>query len=103
MGLARRRSLTVSADGVNNQTAWISIKNGGVVSLEGTFAATVTLQRRGADGNIIDVTDNSGVISTFTLAGTYTMTPASTQAEYRLNCKSGAFVSGPMIMMIEGR
>lgn len=105
MGFARMRSLTVSADGANNQTAWCSCKFGGVITIEvpGTMTGTVTLQRRGRDGVIVDVTDNSGTVTTFTKAGTYTMSPMSTQAEYRLNCKSGAFTTGPFTMMIEGR
>lgn len=103
MGFARSRSLTVTADGATNQTAWNSLKKGGVVTLAGTFVATATLQRRGADGNIRDVTNNSGVVTTFTAPGTYTLAPAETQAEYRLNCKAGAFTSGSLGMMIEGR
>lgn len=103
MGFARSRSLAVAADGLTNQTAWISLKKGGIVTVRGTFSATATLQRRGSDGNIVDVTNNSGVVTTFTAVGTYTLAPTETQAEYRLNVKSGAWVSGTMNLMIEGR
>lgn len=103
MGLARKRVFTVTADGSTNQTAWCSIKAGGIVTLEGTFLGTVTLQRRGADGNTVDVTNNSAVVTTFTAAGTYTLTPVGVQAEYRLNMKAGAYTSGTCVMMIEGR
>jgi hypothetical protein len=105
MGLARKRSLTVSADGTTNQTGWCSCKYGGMVVIEvpGTMSATVTLQRRNADGTTSDATDNNGNVITFTKAGTYTISPNSLQAEYRLNTKSGAFVSGPYTQMIEGR
>lgn len=103
MGLARKRILNVTADGANNQTGWLSAKSGAVVTLSGTFSATATLQRRGADGVVVDVTNNSAVVTTFTAPGVYTLTPDSVQAEYRLNIKSGAFVSGPCYMMIEGR
>lgn len=102
MGLARKRILVVTADGTTNQTGWCSCRSGGIVTLEGTFSATVTLQRRGADGVTVDVTNNAAVVTTFTAPGTYTMSPG-VQAEYRLNCKSGAYVSGTATMMIEGR
>lgn len=103
MGFARSRSLTVTADGANNQTVGVSAKKGGVVTLVGTFVATITLQRKGADNTWRDVTNNSGTVTTFTAAGTYTIAPNEIQAEYRLNCKSGAFTSGSVTMMIEGR
>lgn len=105
MGFARVRSLTVSADGANNQTGWNSIKHGGVVNITapGAMSATITLQRRGADGVAVDATDNAGNVITFTKVGTYAINPYETQAEYCLNCKSGAFVSGPFTMAVEGR
>lgn len=102
MALARNRKFIVSADGAANQTGWLTLRKGGVVTLEGTFVATVTLERLDAYGNIVAVTDNSGGATTFTLPGTYTIDPASTAANYRLNCQSGDFTSGPMTMMIEG-
>lgn len=104
MSNARRRFLTVSADGATNQTAWCSCKRGGMVTIEvpGSMSATVTLQRRGGDGVIVDVTDNAGTVTTFTKAGTYTLNASGVQGEYRLNCKSGAFTSGPFTMMVEG-
>lgn len=103
MGKARFRSLTVAADGANNQTAWCSGKFGGMVTIEGTITGAVTLQRRGADGTTVDATDNSGTVITFTKIGTYTVNPSSTQAEYRLNAKSGAVTAFPFTMLIEGR
>lgn len=103
MGNARSRSLTVTADGANNQTAWNSCKYGGIVTIEGTITGAVTLQRRGADGVIVDVTDNSGNVTTFTKIGTYTLAPQSVQGEYRLNAKSGAVSAFPFKMLIEGR
>lgn len=103
MSLARNRRLTVTADATTNQTGWCTCKSGGVVTLEGTFVGTVTLQRRGADGNIVDVTNNSAAVTTFTAAGTYTISPNMVPAEYRLNMKSGAYTSGTCAMMIEGK
>lgn len=103
MGMARFRKLVVTADGTTNQTGWCSCKRGGFVTLEGSFVANVTLQRRGADGAIIDVTDAAGGAVVLTLPGTYPIDTGFTQGEYRLNCKSGQFTSGPMTMMVEGQ
>lgn len=106
MGFARRRQIIVTADGANNQTPWISLKRGGIalISAPGAISATTTLQRRDALGNITDVTNNAGVVTTFTTVGTFTIGPNETQAEYRLNMKSGAYVSGqPITLAIEGR
>lgn len=103
MGYARSRSLVVTADGANNQTAPISLKSGGVVTISGTLTGAITLQRRGSDMTFRDVTNNSGVVTTFTLIGTYTLAPADTQAEYRLNAKAGAVSAFPFTMLIEGR
>lgn len=103
MGYARARSLTVTADAATNQTAWNSLKKGGIVTISGTITGAVTLQRRGADGLIVDVTNNSGVVTTFTAVGTYTIVPTETQAEYRLNAKPGAVSAFPFKMMLEGR
>lgn len=99
----RNRQLTVSADGVSNQTPFLTCKKGGMVTLEGTFVATVTPQRRGVDGNIVDVTDSGGAVTTFTLPGTYPLNPEWVAGDYRLNIKSGAFTSGSIIMLLEGR
>lgn len=103
MAFARRRALVVTADGATNQTAWISLKMGGIVIMQGTFVATATLQRRNSDGTIVDVTNNSAAITTFTAPGTYTLGPNMVQGDYRLNVKAGAFTSGSANMAIEGR
>jgi len=103
MGFARFRKATVSADGASNVTGWISLKKGGIVTIQGTITGAVTLQRRGADNVVVDVTNNAGTIATFTAVGTYTLGPDETQAEYRLNAKAGAVSAFPFTMMIEGR
>lgn len=102
MTLPRRRALAVTADGASNQTGWISLKEGGVVTVTGTITGAITLQRRDAAGVISDVTNNSGVITTFTAVGTYTIGPNKTRSEYRLNAKSGAISGVPFNMSIEG-
>lgn len=103
MGFARSRSLTVSADGASNYTAPCSCRKGGVVTISGTLTGDITLQRRGADNVWRDVTNNSGVVTTFTLVGTYTIGPNEVQADYRLNAKQGAVSAFPFTMTIEGK
>lgn len=103
MSLIRNRQKSVIANGSTNYTGWITLEEGGVATLEGTFSATVTLQRLGSDGVIVDVTDNNGLVSTMTLPGTYTLSPNQTPSQYRLNCKNGAYTSGTVVMMIEGK
>lgn len=103
MGFARSRRITVTADGSANFTPWCSCRLGGVVTIEGSLVGTTTLQRRGADNVTVDVTNNSGTVTTFTANGTYTLAPSNVQAEYRLNMKSGAYTSGTGTLMIEGK
>lgn len=102
MGFARRRALLVTADGASNQTAYISLKKGGIVTISSGMVGQVTLQRRDAAGTVTDVTNNLGEASLFTLPGTYTIVPAKTQAEYRLNAKNGEISGFPFTMSIEG-
>lgn len=105
MALARNRQLIVTADAATNQTGWIQIREGGIVTIEagGAISATVTLQRKDVNGTAIDATDNAGTIITFTKVGTYTLTPNLVPGLYRLNMKSGAYVSGqPITLIIEG-
>lgn len=99
----RNRQLTVTADGTNNQTAWCTCKYGGMVTLEGTFVGTVTPQRRGVDGNAVDVTDSAGNVTAFTLPGTYPLNAEFVAGDYRLKVKSGNYTSGSIGILIEGR
>lgn len=78
------------------------MKKGGIALISGTITGAVTLQRRDAAGNITDVTNNAGVVTTFTAVGTYTITPNLVQAEYRLNAKAGAVSAFPFTMALEG-
>lgn len=103
MGLARTRSLTVTADGANNQTVGNFLKQGGIATIEGTITGAVTLQRMDPAGNWTDVTDNSGTVTTFTKIGTYTINTQNIPAAYRLNAKSGAVSAFPFTMYLEGR
>lgn len=103
MGFARRRELTVTADGANNQTGWNSLKYGGIacITAPGVMTANVTLQRRDSAGNISDVTDAAGNAVVYTKVGTYLIDPNLVRGEYRLNCKAGGFTAGPFTMAIE--
>lgn len=107
MGLARYRKITLSGNGgpADQATGWCTLKYGGIVTFEntGSLVATFTLQRLGPDGVISDVTNNSGTVTTFAAAGTYTLNPDLVPAQYRLNCKSGAYTSGSGSAVIEGR
>lgn len=107
MGLARYRKLTINSNGgpADQFTAWNTLKNGGIVTIEntGSLVAVWTLQRLGPDGVTVDVTNNSGVVTTFNAAGTYSLSPQLVPAQYRLNCKSGAYTSGSGSGMLEGR
>lgn len=81
----------------------ISLKQAGVLTLSGTFSATVSLQRKGADQNWVDVTNNSGTATTFTAPGTYQITPINIPALYRWGVKTGNYTSGSIVGTIEGK
>lgn len=102
MGFARSRSLTVTADGANNQTVGNSLRKGGIARITAAvFTGAVTLQRKGSDNTWMDVTDNAGTVTTFTKVGTYTIGPNMVPAEYRLNAKAGAVSAFPFTMALE--
>lgn len=108
MAFARRRAITVTADGANNQTGWNSVKYGGIVTITAVSMTsnTITLQRRDAAGTITDVTDDSGTAITYTKAGTYKILANNAnfvQGDYRLNAKAAAVATFPFTMAIEGR
>lgn len=98
MGYARSRNISLAAQ--NQQSPWCSMKRGGMVTLEGTWVGTVALMRRGADGNTVAATNNSGVAITFTANGTYAISPNMVQGEYAIKCT--AFTSGTIAGIIEG-
>lgn len=81
----------------------IALKRGGVLTLSGTFSATVSLQRKGMDGAWVDVTNNSGTATTFTAGGTYQISPIDVPALYRWGVKTGNYTSGTVVGTLEGR
>lgn len=102
--LSRNRRLTVTANGLTDQaTAWITLKHGGVVTIEGSGTNPFILERMGADGVVVQATNNSATGISFTTNGTYTLAPTETPAQYRLNQKANTYVSGTSNVMIEGR
>jgi|GEM_PF-2009506 len=79
----------------------IAAKRGGILTLSGTWTATVSLQRRGANAVWVDVTNNSGTATTFTANGTYTVSPMDVPANFRFGVKTGNFTSGSIVGTIE--
>lgn len=102
MSLAvRNRQDSLSAQ--NTFSKVLTIKNGGVLTLEGTWVATVSLYRIGSDGNRVSVTSNTGTAVTFTANGTYAISPASVAAQYQWGIATGNYTSGTVQGMLEGR
>lgn len=98
----RRRTASITAQ--NTFSDPIALRKGGVLTLTGTWSATVSVQRydEGSAG-WVDVTNNSGTAFTATANGTYSIAPAETNALYRFGVKTGAFTSGTVVGSIEGR
>jgi hypothetical protein len=101
VAFARNRQDSIAAQNTFGKN--ITLKKGGVLTLSGTWVATVSLQRKGQDGNWVDVTSNTGTATTFTANGTYTIAPAETAADYRWGIKTGNYTSGTVVGLIEGR
>lgn len=98
MGYARQRKISLT--GTSQQSPWCSMKRGGMLTLEGTWVGTVSLVRRGADGNTVPATNNSGAAITYTTNGTYALSPNLVQAEYAVQCT--AYTSGTITGILEG-
>lgn len=98
---ARNRSDTLTAQ--NTFSKVLTLRAGGVLTLEGTWSATVSLYRVGTDGNRVPVTNNSGSAITFTANGTYAIAPSATPAQYQWGVATGNFTSGSIVGTLEGR
>jgi hypothetical protein len=86
----------------------LAIKTGGILTLTGTFSATVSLQRLLEGTSIasptwVDVTNNAGVVTTFTLPGTYTIEPLSVPGIFRWGVKTGSYTSGTVVGTLAGQ
>lgn len=100
--IPRQRKATITAQ--NTFSAGITLKKGGVLTLTGTWSATVSIQRYDkATAAWVDVTNNSGTATTFTANGTYTIAPNEASAQYRFGAKTGNFTSGSIVGSIEGK
>jgi len=86
----------------------LAIKTGGILTLTGTWTATVSLQRL-LDGTTlaiptwVDVTNNSGTATTFTTNGTFTISPIAVPGVYRWGVKTGNFTSGTIVGVLAGQ
>lgn len=86
----------------------VALKKGGVLTLQGTFSATVSLQRLLEGTTLdsptwIDVTNNSGTATTFTTVGTYQISPIEVPGIYRWGVKTGNYTSGTVTGTLAGR
>lgn len=97
----RNTAAAITAE--NTFSDFLVLKKGGLLTLRGTFVATVSLQRRGSDSVIVDVTSNAGSATTFSAPGTYTINPQDFVGEYRFGVKTGNFTSGEVDGLLEGR
>jgi len=82
----------------------IALKTGGLLTLTGTWTATVSVQRL-VEGTTtwVDVTNNSGTAFTATTNGTYNITPVSVPGVYRWGVKTGNFTSGSIVGTLAGQ
>lgn len=95
----RNRQDSLSANSLFSKV--ITLKNGGILTLEGVWVATVSLFRIGSDGNRVPVTGNTGTPVTFTANGTYTIAPNLVAGQYQWG--TTAYTSGTVVGMLEGR
>jgi len=100
--MARTRPNTIAAQ--NTFSDPITLKKGGILTLTGTWSATVTVQRYDTGTSAwVDVTNNSGTAFTATANGTYSIAPFEYAANYRWGVKTGAFTSGSIVGTIQGQ
>ena len=99
--MARNRKNTITAQ--NSFSSPISLRKGGILTLTGTWTATVSLQRYDVgSAGWVDVTNNSGTATTFTTNGTFSIAPFEAAASFRWGVKTGNFTSGSLVGTIEG-
>ena len=101
--MASFNTVNASLTAQNTFSPWKTLRRGGIVTLEGTWAGTVSIQRRGNDGNTVDVTNNAGLAITMTGNGTYSIDPQEFGGDYRFGFKTGNYTSGTLTGMLEGR
>jgi hypothetical protein len=99
---------TDSINAPNTFSQPLAIKTGGLLTLTGTFTATISVQRllegtTVASPTWVDVTNNSGTAFTATLIGTYTVAPISVPGIYRWGIKTGNYTSGSAVGTLSGQ
>lgn len=104
--MARTRTNTISA--ADSFSSPITLRKGGVLTLTGTWVATVTVQRYDVGTSAwVDVTNNSGTVFSIAKASgsapvTLTIAPFEYAANYRWGVKAGEFTSGSIVGTIQG-
>lgn len=98
----RYRAKNISAENIFSDPITLG-QSGGVLTLTGTWSATVKLQRKDVLGNWSDVTNNAGSAISFTDDGTFTIFEPTGNADYRFGVDSGDYTSGTVVGVIEGK
>lgn len=96
-------TITASISAQNTFSGIINLgsASGAVLTLSGTWTATVTLQRQDNNGNWIDITDNNGNVVAITSDGTYTVFEPTSTAKYRFGVKTGNYTSGTVVGLFQ--
>jgi hypothetical protein len=97
MAISRTNSIAAQ----NTFSSPLTLTDGAILTLTGTWAGTISFQRKAKDGNWYDVTNNSGAATTFTTNGTYAIDPRGAVADYRWGFKTGAYTSGTCVGFLE--
>ncbi|CAB4139770.1 hypothetical protein UFOVP354_24 [uncultured Caudovirales phage] len=101
-------SITASLAANDVYSAPISATQGLVLSLTGTFVATVTLQRLQDNTTLasptwVDVINAAGAITTFTTVGAYSITVPNIAGVYRFGIKPSGYTSGTVAGVLAAR
>lgn len=94
--------VTASLAAADVYSSPVSATQGLVLSLSGTFVATITLQRLVDNTSIatptwVDVINSAGSATTFTAPGAYSITIPDVTGVYRFGVKPAAYTSGTVI------
>lgn len=96
--MANARVRTAALGAANAQSPWCSAKKGLNITIAGTFAGTVSLLRRAADGNMYPFT-SAGTAVTFTGVISQQIIPG-VEGDFAL--KMTSYVSGTANVVLEG-
>lgn len=96
-------SRTNAIAAANSFSSPLNLKDGGILTITGTWSGTINVQRQATDGNWYDVTNNTGAAQNLTANGTYAIAPFGVNANYRWGFKTGNYTSGTATGILEGR